>query len=838
MYNSENSQNGRYSNISFFDRVAMFVHDFKTMKILDANEQAIQKYGYSRSELNSMTLFDLGKRVELSDLQISNLTVAEVYPREIWWHTSKNGEGWYVQLTSQKLRYKGRLVQVSMAHEIDKYVEEGAFNFKHLPRLDLMRTHMPFAIVEWDEDLNVRDFSEKSELLFDCFYEDVLGKSVDELPFLDEITALQFRNKLENQRGRKDGYFTIEADLTNAQNMHIHCIWHNALIKDDENNILGVYSLIDDITGKRSEADRLKKSEDKFRIISEQSFVGIYLLDGIRFDYVNPRLCDMTGYTEHELKESKTIADLVHPDDLRFINGQRKLLEKKGENSFEVGVRLLTKKGNVIHVKTYGSRISKVNRRKMLGVVVNQTEQVEALNNYRASMQSYQSLFDSITDSIYIQDKNGAFLEVNQGVIDMYGYTKEEIIGKDPSFLAAHGRIDLDDTMEKFKRALAGESQEFRWWGRRRNGEVFPKEVKLSKGRFFGKDVVIAVARDISETVAREEELRRNEELFEQLFSNSPLGVTLLNRNSEIIQVNNSFESLFGYTNSEISGKNIDELIVPKEDLDVARGLSDRTETFTLIKKRKTKSGKLIDVFIYGVPVQLEGETIAVFGIYMDITDRIEAEKQLMKSLEEKKILLAEIHHRVKNNLAVITGLLELQYHNLKSEEAKTALRDSQMRINSMGLIHEKLYQNENLSELDFGQYIGELVDVIVRSQNKLDRDVNVVMDTSPVNLPIKKSIPCGLVVNEIVTNSLKYAFPDDHPDPEIRIKLNSDNDRTTIEISDNGVGLPVPFEELITDSLGTLLIKTLTSQLDADLNVETGDDGTKFIISFSLKQD
>jgi two-component sensor histidine kinase len=174
----------------------------------------------------------------------------------------------------------------------------------------------------------------------------------------------------------------------------------------------------------------------------------------------------------------------------------------------------------------------------------------------------------------------------------------------------------------------------------------------------------------------------------------------------------------------------------------------------------------------------------------------------------------------------------------LKSEEAKTALRDSQMRINSMGLIHEKLYQNENLSDVDFGQYIGELVDVIVRSQNKMDKDVHVVMETSPVKLPIKKSIPCGLVINEIVTNSLKYAFPEDHSDPEIRIKLKSENNHTTIEISDNGIGLPVPFEELNTDSLGTLLIKTLTSQLDADLNVESGDSGTKFTISFSLNPD
>ena len=834
MQNKRNNQKDTQSGVSFFDREAIFIYDFHTLQILDVNETVLKRYGYSKDELTEMQISDLGKKVVLSDLEIKHVDLSNIYPKELWRHHSKSGKSWFIQFTYQKFRFNGRTVRMAIAHDIEGMVSGKSLDLRKMPRIDLMHMQMPFALVEWDKELRVRDFSEKSELLFDTFYQDVIGKTINELPFIDDETATDFIKSLDSKSPESSGYFLIEMEYETSHGKMVVFQWHNSIVKNEHGEVISIYSLIEDVSSQRRDDLKLRKSESKFRIMSEQSFVGIYILKGLSMTYVNPRMCEITGYTEKELKEDLSVVKLIHPEDFKWINSQRKQWEREDRDSFEVSLRILSKSGRALHIKTYGSAIRNGEDQNILGVAVDQTEQVVAMENYRSSVQSYQSLFDSISDSIYIQDSKGTFLEVNQGVTEMYGYEKDEVIGKTPSFLADPSRVDLDETMEHFNKALRGESQEFRWWGKRKNGEVFPKEIKLSKGRFFGNDVVIAVARDISETVHREEKLRRNEELFEQLFSNSPLGVALLDRKSLIIQVNSSFEALFGYTTEEIKGENIDELIVPEHDMDHARELSDQTETFTLTKKRKTKSGDLIDVFIYGVPVILEGQSIAMFGIYMDITDRIQAEKRLRESLEEKKILLSEIHHRVKNNLAVITGLLELQYHNLKSEEAKTALRDSQMRINSMGLIHQKLYQNESLSDIDFGQYISELVGVIVKSQTKTDKEIDIIQDSVPIKLPIKKAIPCGLVINEIVTNSLKYAFPGDHPNPEIRIIMKRHNGRATIEISDNGVGLPAPFEELDTNSLGTLLIKTLTSQLEADLKVET-EEGTKYIFSFDL---
>ena len=834
MQHKSNNPGGNLSGISFFDKEAIFIYDFNSLRILDANVQAIERYGYTKEELITMEIGDLGDKIALSDLNFKLPEEFDIHPKELWRHNDKSGKSWIVQFTTQQFRLNSKPVRLAIAHDVNDLISPKPSDLRKLPRIDMMSKQMPFAIIELNRNFEIRDYSEKSELLTDSFFEDAVGRSLEEFPFIDDNTAAEFRKFVQDGLIGKNDYFTIETKLKSNLGNPVVYRWHNSIVRNTDGEVISVYSLIEDITDQHIANHELRKSENKFRVISEQSFVGIYILDGLLFSYVNPRMCEMTGFNEKELKKRLSVINLIHPDDFERINAARKQWERESQESFEVSLRIKSKAGKILNIKTYGSAILSEGKQKILGVVIDQTEELAAIENHKTSVQSYQSLFDSITDSIYIQDHEGRFLEVNQGVVEMYGYKKEEIIGKDPSFLADHSKVDLKDTMRRFKLAQDGESQEFRWWGRRKNGEIFPKEIKLSKGRFFGDDVVIAVARDISEIVRREEKLRRNEELFEQLFSNSPLGVALLDRKSLIIQVNHSFESLFGYEMSEIKGKNIIDLIVPEHDKEHAKELTDYTEKFTLTKKRKTKGGELIDVFISGVPVILNDQPIALFGIYMDITDRIEVEQRLRQSLEEKKILLAEVHHRVKNNLAVITGLLELQYHNLESEEAKNALRDSQLRVNSMGLIHEKLYQSESLAEIDFGQYIEELVGVIVKSHNKSKDDIDIVMNSADIKLPIKKAIPCGLVINEIVTNSMKYAFFDGHPNPEIRITMKRHNGRASIEISDNGVGLPADFEELGSKSLGTILIKTLTSQLQADLDVES-NEGTKYIFSFDL---
>lgn len=210
---------------------------------------------------------------------------------------------------------------------------------------------------------------------------------------------------------------------------------------------------------------------------------------------------------------------------------------------------------------------------------------------------------------------------------------------------------------------------------------------------------------------------------------------------------------------------------------------------------------------------------------------RIFYQEKLLKSLEEKELLLREIHHRVKNNLQVVSSLLNLQSSYIKDPQIVSTLKDSQGRVMSMSMIHEKLYRSENLSDIDVRGYIEGLVRSIMFSYQKPEQRVDVRFDVDDVKLNIDTIMPLGLIINELVTNAFKYAFP--NGDGELLVSLKRRGDRLVLRVADNGVGLPPDFSLDNLRSLGMLLVRNLTDQLDGTLEYTSGS-GTEFLIEFS----
>ena len=212
--------------------------------------------------------------------------------------------------------------------------------------------------------------------------------------------------------------------------------------------------------------------------------------------------------------------------------------------------------------------------------------------------------------------------------------------------------------------------------------------------------------------------------------------------------------------------------------------------------------------------------------------DRKQAEEQIKKSLNEKEVLLREIHHRVKNNMQIISSLLRLQSQTIKDKTYSQLFEESQNRITSMALVHEKLYQSRDLAKIDFNAYIRDMVTGLFQSYGISTDRINLIFDVGDVSLGINSAIPCGLIINELVTNSLKYAFPDGRKG-ELKITVHEIDNEIELVISDNGIGIPENIDFRNTESLGLKLVSILAErQLRGNLNLDR-KTGTEFRIRF-----
>jgi two-component sensor histidine kinase len=214
-----------------------------------------------------------------------------------------------------------------------------------------------------------------------------------------------------------------------------------------------------------------------------------------------------------------------------------------------------------------------------------------------------------------------------------------------------------------------------------------------------------------------------------------------------------------------------------------------------------------------------------------EIAERIEAEQQAQASLREKDVLLKEVHHRVKNNLQLISSLLYLQSREAQDGSTNRMLQESQNRVHSMALVHERLYQSDSVASVDFSEYVRKLVTSLFRSYGTSTDRVALDLELDDLTLSVDTAIPYGLVINELVSNALRHAFPDGRKG-ELRLTLRSSGSGCTITIRDDGIGLPADLDVRHAQSLGLQLVNTLVEQLDGTLEILSGE-GTAFRMSF-----
>jgi two-component system, sensor histidine kinase PdtaS len=300
--------------------------------------------------------------------------------------------------------------------------------------------------------------------------------------------------------------------------------------------------------------------------------------------------------------------------------------------------------------------------------------------------------------------------------------------------------------------------------------------------------------------------------------------------------VNHSACEQLGYSSQGMLEMSIYDLITP-EKIDFMKTLilnlihGNHLQNREIIETVFTRSDNSeIDVEISISLVQFSDDFYMVM-VARDITERKEFENALKASLKEKEVLIREIHHRVKNNMQIISSLLNLQKQYVHDEEAVDVLKESQNRVKSMAIIHEKLYKSRNFSEINFADYIQSLVDDLFYSYG-VDSNLikkNIALDD--VMMGLETAIPCGLIISELVTNTLKYAFPN-HSKGEFKIELHEIDGIYNLIIADDGVGIPENIDIDETDTLGLKLVNSLVNQLEGTLEL-IQDNGTEFKLIF-----
>ena len=281
-----------------------------------------------------------------------------------------------------------------------------------------------------------------------------------------------------------------------------------------------------------------------------------------------------------------------------------------------------------------------------------------------------------------------------------------------------------------------------------------------------------------------------------------------------------------------------DRLAMNQRSLDA---LSNGMDSYTQEYRLRDVNGAIHWMYEKARICKLSETQYEVLGFITDITDRKEAEEKILASIEEKEILLKEIHHRVKNNMQIISSLMNLQASKMKDELTVEAFRESQNRIRSMALIHEKLYRSENLARIRFDEYLRDLTNYLVSAYKRPSLSIHFDIQADPVNLDIDTAIPCGLIINELVTNSLKHGFPDSSRTASniegiihIQLALLPEN-QIKLLIADNGVGFPEGVDFRNTDSLGLQLVTSLTYQLDGEVSF-INQNGAQVELNFISK--
>jgi len=439
----------------------------------------------------------------------------------------------------------------------------------------------------------------------------------------------------------------------------------------------------------------------------------------------------------------------------------------------------------------------------------------------------YKILFNNVSDAVFVQEISsdvytpGRFIEVNGVACRYLGYSREELLQMSVP------RIDAPETLANFpiilKRLFAEEHTIWEGVHVSKDGRRIPVEISNQLFNLHGKPMILSTARDITERKQAEEELNRLKKHLDMILQSAGEGILGLDLEGNQTFVNPSAAEKLGYKVEELIGQSShaiwhyskeDGNPYPEDECPITATYKDGTIHSGDDEVFWRKDGTSFPVRYTSTPILEHNKLTGAVVVFRDITDRKEHEIRFAKSLKEKEMLLKELHHRVKNNLQILSSLISFQIKDDNEARVNQILTECKDRVKTIAIIHDKLYQSEDMTSIEVRKLISDIANSLVYSLRDIGSQIDLILNIQDISIGIDIAIPLGLIVNEIVSNSVKHAFPSKMKG-EVCIDFHAMNGEFVLNVHDNGIGLPEDFNTEKSDSLGMYLIYTLAEQLN-----------------------
>jgi len=533
------------------------------------------------------------------------------------------------------------------------------------------------------------------------------------------------------------------------------------------------------------------------------------------------------------------LLNYIHPEDRDYVDNALKKASSEKAPGIDYRIVLDNGEERNVHVECEVIFDEKNIPVRAKGIVQDITERKKSEEKIR----NLANIVESSNDAIGTMSLDGVITSWNKGAEQVYGYSAEEILGKTASILAPPHLSE--ETKKLTERVIKGERIHIYETSRlRKDGTIINVSVTFSpvfdaSGKLTAVSVI---ARDISERKRVEEKLRESEEKYRNIVETANEGIFIIDDEATITYANKKLADMLGYTLEEGIGRPVWDFVDEESKTFLKQNLEKRrqgiNENYEL--KLLCKDGSPLWALINAKSLfDIDDRFMGAVSMLTDITERKKAEEALEKI---DKVRIKEIHHRIKNNLQIISSLLDLQAETFEDENVIEAFREGQNRVISMSLIHEELYKGEGTDTLDFSVYLKKLAENLFKTYNLSNKNISLSMDLEKDTfLDMDTAVPLGIIVNELVSNSFKHAFTEKQ-DGEIRIQLCREGENRemnmslfSLTISDDGKGLPEGMDFKSAGSLGLQLVGILVDQLDGELELKQ-TQGTEFTIRFKVE--